>query len=48
MCQRSREHRSIAAEVSDTGMGRLLDKSLNENVGRDFSEMGNRDKSFCT
>lgn len=29
-----RVHRSTTAEISDTAMGGLLDKSLNENVGR--------------
>lgn len=42
-----RQQGGITAEISDTAMGGLLDKSLNENVGRDCSEMGNRDQSFC-
>lgn len=43
-----REHGSITAEISDTAMGGLLDKSFNENVGSDCSEMGNRVFAFDT
>lgn len=43
-----RQTRSITAEVSNTAMGGLLDKSLNENVGRDCSKMGNRVFAFDT
>lgn len=53
MCQRlctkqelMREHRNITAGISDSAMGGLLDKSLNEIVGRDCSKTGNRYRVF--